>query len=40
MTILDFNAEGKINDCLNRAAKTGCLPISFDNPSKNLDFED
>ena len=31
---LNFDAATKINDSLNRAANTGYLPISFDNPSK------
>ncbi|HEY7082657.1 MAG TPA: hypothetical protein VH500_23450 [Nitrososphaeraceae archaeon] len=31
---LDFNPKIKINDSLNRAACTGYLPISFDNPLK------
>jgi Primase X len=31
---LDFDPETKINDSLNRAANTGYLPISFDNPLK------
>jgi hypothetical protein len=31
---LDFDPETKINDGLSRAANTGYLPISFDNPLK------
>ncbi len=31
---LDFDPKIKINDSLNRAVKTGYLPISFDNPLK------
>jgi len=31
---LDFDLATKINDSLNRAANTGYLPISFDNPLK------
>jgi hypothetical protein len=40
MTILDFNAEGKINDSLNKSVNTGYLPISFNNPSKEGDNDD
>ena len=31
---LDFDAETKINGCLNGAINIGYLPISFDNPKK------
>jgi hypothetical protein len=31
---LDFDLATKINDSLIRAANTGYLPISFDNPLK------
>jgi hypothetical protein len=31
---LDFDAETKINDGLNRAINTGYLPISLNNPLK------
>lgn len=31
---LNFDPQTRINDCLNRAANTGYLPISFDNQLK------